>query len=184
MIETQRLILRQWQEKDKQHYAEINTDTEVMRYFPDIMTLTESDVQIEVMQAKIEKNGWGYWAVELKQTNELIGKVGLNPVELHSDIPETPFVEMGWRLAKKHWRQGYAYEAATACLDYAFNILELNSVYACTALTNIPSQQLMKKLGMHNINQDFNNPKMKAGHTLSRYCLYKIEREHYLKSNK
>ncbi|PID62836.1 MAG: GNAT family N-acetyltransferase [Gammaproteobacteria bacterium] len=181
MIETQRLILRQWQTSDQQHYAAINADAEVMRYFPNTMTAAESVAQIEKLQSRIAKNAWGFWAVERKQSGEFIGMVGLNTVELNDAIPETPFVEIGWRLAKKHWRQGYAYEAASACLDYAFNTLALKNIYAFTALINTPSQRLMQKLGMHNTGRDFNHPKVESEHALSRHCLYQIERQTYLK---
>ncbi|PIE46210.1 MAG: GNAT family N-acetyltransferase [Gammaproteobacteria bacterium] len=180
MIKTKRLILRNWQASDRQHFAEMNADTEVMQFFPKMLTKEESNAQIGRMQAKHEQNGWGAWAVVVKKTGEFIGMVGLNEVEIDNAIPETPFVEIAWRLRKAHWGKGYAFEAATACLDYAFNTLRLENIYAFTALINEPSRRLMEKLGMHNTHQDFNHPKVAKGHILERHCLYKIERKTYL----
>ncbi len=75
MIQTQRLILRQWRENDRQHFAEVNADTGVMRYFPASLTRQESDKQLDEIIALIDENAWGLWAVELQQTGEFIGIV-------------------------------------------------------------------------------------------------------------
>ena len=78
MIETPRLILRQWRDTDYLPFAEMSANPEVMRYFPKVLTRAESDVYIDKLKAIIEKQGWGFWAVELKQTQQLIGLVGLH----------------------------------------------------------------------------------------------------------
>ncbi len=184
MITTPRLILRQWQTSDRQHFAEMNADSEVMRYFPAPLTCEQSDKRLDEIIDFMDKHGWGFWAVELQQTGEFIGCVGLNKKPANSGYPQAPLVEIGWRIAKKYWRQGYAYESATACLNYAFNELGLDKVYAVTALINTPSQQLMKKLGMHNTHQDFDHPSIEKRHILAKHCLYKIDRKTYQNQNK
>ncbi len=183
MIESKRLVLRQWQDSDRQHFAEMNVDTDVMRYFPALLTRQESNKRLDEIIALIDKNGWGFWAVELRQTGEFIGCVGLNEVEIDEAIPATPFVEIGWRLRQAYWGKGYTFEAATACLDYAFSTLRLDNIYALTALINEPSRRLMEKLAMHNTLQDFNHPQVAKGHRLERHCLYKIKRKTYLEKN-
>ncbi len=147
-----------------------------MRFFPHVLTQEESNAEIERMKAKIYRHGWGVWAVELGMSGELIGMVGLNEVDADEMIPQTPFIEIVWRLHKQYWGKGYAYEAATACLEYAFSKLKLRAVYAFTAMINKPSWRLMQKLGMHNTNRNFNHPKVVKGSSLERHCLYKITR--------
>lgn len=176
MIETKRLILRQWQDSDREPFAQLNADAEVMRYFPAVLTRKQSDAMVDKINCLFAENGWGLWAIEVKQKKQFIGFVGLHS---HDDvnIPQTPFVEIGWRLAKAHWHKGYAFEAANACLDYAFHGLMLDVVYSFTALQNEPSWRLMEKLGMHNTHQNFDHPKIDKEHELVRHCLYRIERK-------
>ncbi len=172
-IETPRLILRQWQASDLEPFHQLNRDPNVMRYFPAILSKQESDSIAERLTLIIEKTGWGFWAVELKETNEFIGFVGLLSQD-ESGIPETPFVEIGWRLSYAYWGKGYASEAAHACLKFAFEQLNLDAVYAFTALPNKPSRKVMERLEMHNIKHDFDHPSLAKGHVLERHCLYKI----------
>ncbi|MCG9647312.1 GNAT family N-acetyltransferase [Vibrio brasiliensis] len=180
MIETERLILRQWRDSDLPSYRDLNADHNVMRYFPSLLNSEQSDAQAEIIRQLIEQRGWGFWAVEVKQTQEFIGFVGLHQQAADSGIPNSPLVEIGWRLAEKFWGNGYAPEAARAALDYAFNQLELEQVYSFTALQNHPSQQVMKKLGMVNIDEDFDHPKLPSGHRLQRHCLYRITRDQWI----
>ena len=94
----------------------------------------------------IKNNGWGLWTVELMSNGEFIGFVGLNKPK--ENLPPAPCVEVGWRLANKHWSQGYATEAAKRALNYAFSTLKLEEVVAFTTLNNIGSLAVMKKIGM------------------------------------
>lgn len=171
-LTTDRLILRPWKVEDYEPFARMTADPEVMKYFPSCLSKAESDFQAKRLQTLIETNGWGFWAVELKNTAEFIGFVGLHRQE--NAIPNAPFIEIGWRLAKTHWRQGYATEAAKKALDFGFKHLAANAIYAFTPLTNIPSQKVMQKLGMANTQQDFDHPKVATNHPLARHCLYKI----------
>ena len=97
VIQTERLILRQWYEKDLRPFAKMNADSRVREYFPTILARQESDKSVELMSAHIEKYGWGFWAASLIQTNEFIGFIGLQNV--HFSASFTPAVEIGWRLA-------------------------------------------------------------------------------------
>lgn len=180
-METRRLILRQWTVTDYQPYAYLNADPHVMRYFPDTLSQDESIKQAQLIQDLIEQRGWGFWAVELKQTGQFIGFVGLHYQNEYSGIPRVPFVEIGWRLAADFWGKGYAPEAAQKALEFAFENLAISQVYAFTALANTPSQRVMTKIGMSNIHQDFDHPKISKTHPLARHCLYKITRREWLK---
>lgn len=179
MIETTRLILREWTDEDDAPFAELNADPEVMRHFPKTLTRQESDDLIIRFKKRLTENGYCLWAVELKKNREFIGAIGLSYIDAESDIPHVPFVEVGWRLARNHWRNGYAFEGANASLAYAFNQLNLDAVYAFTAKTNVPSESLMKKLGMTNTQSDFIHPKIAKDSPLQPLCLYKIDKEHY-----
>jgi RimJ/RimL family protein N-acetyltransferase len=144
LIHTSRLILRQWQESDHEPYIAMNLDPEVMRYFPALQTREATIAQIERLQTFIEENGYGFFAMERKDTGEFIGFTGLsNP---HFESFFTPCVEIGWRLARAHWGQGFAHEAARACLDFGFDELGLNEIYAFTSILNEPSMNVMRRI--------------------------------------
>ncbi len=179
MLETDRLILRQWKSEDYQPYAELCADPQVMRYFVAPLSRQESDEQAATIQKLISDQGWGFWAVELKSTGQFIGFVGLHHQNRDSGIPDAPLTEIGWRLSSDFWGLGYATEAAQKALQFTFETLDLPSVYSFTALENIPSRRVMAKLGMVDTNRDFNHPKVDRGHPLERHCLYKITKDQW-----
>jgi len=174
MIKTKRLILRPWQESDLEPFAALNSDPRVREYFPSILTRYESDQMAKEGQAAIDKNGWGFWAVSLKDTSEFIGFIGLNIVDFVEHF--TPAVEIGWRLAFEHWGKGYATEGAKASLKYGFEILNLPEIVSFTAEQNMRSRKVMEKIGMlHNPDDDFDYPKYPDGHPLKRQVLYRLK---------
>ncbi|MGX9418200.1 GNAT family N-acetyltransferase [Vibrio sp. WJH972] len=179
-LETERLILRQWKRDDYQTYAELCSDTNVMRYFLAPLSRHESDEQATMIQTLIAEQGWGFWAVELKSTNQFIGFVGLHSQSADSGLPNAPFIEIGWRLSSEFWGFGYAPEAAKRALKFAFEELNAPEVYAFTTLQNKPSQRVMTKVGMVDSNQNFDHPKVTKGHPLERHCLYKITKQQWL----
>lgn len=177
-LETERLLLRNWKTSDFPVFAKMTADPQVMRYFPKTLSREESYALASKIQGLILEKGWGFWAVELKETGEFIGFVGLHHQEEHVPIPNTPFVEIGWRLASQYWRKGYASEAARGVLEYAFSQLGATDVYAFTTKTNIPSQKVMETLGMINQNQDFDHPNLAAyPDYVKRHCLYRMNLE-------
>lgn len=180
MIETKRLLLRQWQESDFAEFAVINSDPEVMRYFPAVMTESESNSWAKQCQARIADRGWGWFAVEVLDGGAFIGMVGLNSPPF--EIPLGYQIEIGWRLAKAHWNQGYATEAARACLVYAFNNLSTNSVCAFTPTDNQPSRRVMEKLGMVDLDSPFMHPMLASDSPLAEHVLYAISRDEHAKS--
>ncbi|MDR2249250.1 GNAT family N-acetyltransferase [Acinetobacter sp.] len=171
MIETERLILRQWKETDADPFIKMGLDKDVMHFFPNLLSATESIDLIQKMSALINENGWGFWAVELKESHEFIGFIGLHNQPEQFDF--SPCTEIGWRIATKFWKQGYATEGAKAALNYTFNVLNLNKVVSFTATVNKPSQTVMKRLGMHKV-KHFNHPKLPDKHALQEHVLYEI----------
>lgn len=173
-LHTARLVLRNWRDEDRAPFARIGADPEVMRYFPSLLTREASDQFIDTAHAHIAEHGWGFWAVELRATGELIGFTGLRG---DTGLPVPPGLEAGWRVASEHWRRGYASEGALACLGFAFERLGEERVLAVTALSNLPSQAVMRKIGMRCLpEREFDHPRVPAGHALQRHCLYAIER--------
>lgn len=100
MIETERLILRQWKESDSEPFIKMGLDEDVMRFFPKLLPATESISLIQRISALIDENGWGFWAVELKETQEIIGFIGLHNQPEQFDF--SPCIEIGWRIAANY----------------------------------------------------------------------------------
>ena len=174
-LQTERLHLRTWREKDLIEFAHLCADPQVMRYFPHTLSFDESRQMMKRMDQLIQKQGWGFWALSLKSTGTFIGFTGLHRQESTSKIPYAPLTEVGWRLFPQYWGFGYATEAAQRALDFDFNTLSLSKIYAFTAKINHPSIRVMKRLGMHDLYSDFNHPKIAMQHPLSLHCLYGIE---------
>lgn len=156
-FETERLIIRLWQESDKVPFAQLNADPEVVKYFPSALNRSKSDSLIESLMNCYEQNGYCPWAVELKDTHEFIGMIGLWATS--SKMPFAPCVEVGFRLAQKFWRKGYAFEGAKASIELGFNEFKLKEIKAIAAAENFKSIGALKKLGMNRIpDADFAHP--------------------------
>jgi ribosomal-protein-alanine N-acetyltransferase len=175
-IETSRLILRQWRDADLDTWAEMNADPRVMEFFTEPLDRARSDEVASKMRARIERDGYGLWAVEIKETGAFAGLIGLN--EMAADIPVAPKREVGWRLAFDAWGYGYATEGAEAALQFAFGKLGWPEVVAVTAAINERSQRVMRRLGMiRDPAADFEHPRVPEGNPLRPHVLYRIHRE-------
>jgi RimJ/RimL family protein N-acetyltransferase len=174
-LTTDRLLLRQWRDSDREPFAALNADPAVMEHFPALQTREQSDALIDRNIPELDGRGWGLWALEVKDTGEFIGFTGLNVPSF--DAPFLPGVEIGWRLSKGAWGNGYATEAARAALAYAFGPAGLDEIVSFTATTNLPSQRVMQRIGMvHDEAGDFDHPRVEEGHRLRRHVLYRIDR--------
>lgn len=175
IIKTTRLILRPWKEEDLEPFAKLNSDPRVMEYFPSIKSREESDEMVKMMQAHIERCGWGFWAASLIETNEFIGLIGLEDVYFKAHF--TPAVEIGWRLAFEYWGKGLATEGAKAALKYGFATLGLQEIVSFTAMPNQRSRRVMEKIGMHsNPKDNFDSQKFPEGHPLKTQVLYRTSK--------
>lgn len=171
-LETKRLIIRQWKRDDFPTFAKLNADKEVMQYFPNTLTKDESNLMADKISSFIEQKGWGFWAVEEKESGKFIGFVGLH--EPQSDLPCNPCVEVGWRLDKAYWGKGYATEAAQGALQFGFEKLGLERIYSFTSCMNQPSINVMKRLGMIDTKQNFLHPDVEEGSPLREHVLYMV----------
>ncbi|HEX5275658.1 MAG TPA: GNAT family N-acetyltransferase [Candidatus Rubrimentiphilum sp.] len=175
-VETPRLILRQWCDADLDTWAQMNADPHVMEFFTERLDRASSDEVAAKMRARIDRDGYGLWAVEIKETGAFAGLIGLN--EMAADIPVTPKREVGWRLAFDAWGRGYATEGARAALQFAFDELGWPEVVAVTAVINKRSQRVMERLGMiRDPDADFDHPRVPEGNRLRRHMLFRIDRE-------
>lgn len=172
-LDTDRLLLRRWRQADREPFAALNADPEVMAHFPAPLSRAQSDQMIDRMEAAFERQGYGLWAIELRATGELLGFTGLN--EVGFDAHFTPAVEVGWRLARPAWGFGYATEAARAALAYGFDAVGLEEIVSFTTVGNARSQAVMRRLGMtHEPADDFDHPNLPVGHPLRPHVLYRI----------
>ena len=177
-FDTKRLLLRQWGATDRDPFATLNADPKVMEFYPAPLSRGESNAMANRCQALISEHGWGFWAVETKDTQEFVGFVGL-----HTPAPELPFspcVEVGWRLAAKHWGKGFATEAARGALRIGFEQLGLPEIVSFTSVGNIRSRAVMERLGMRRAKEMFEHPAIAVGSALRKHCLYRLSRGQWL----
>jgi RimJ/RimL family protein N-acetyltransferase len=171
---TRRLVLRQWRDEDRTPFAALNADPLVMEHFPALMTRAQSDALVDRCFEQIQHEGYGLWAVEVTTSGEFIGFVGLAIPTWEAAF--TPCTEIGWRLARSAWGQGYATEAANAALATAFATIGLTEVVSFTTTSNLRSQRVMRRIGMtRHPSEDFDHPHVPNG-PLSRHVLYCIGR--------
>ena len=172
-MRTARLLMRHWQDADRDPFAALNADPVVMRHFTGTIDRAECEAFIDRKQALLAGQGWGLWAVELLSTGEFIGFVGLSSV-VDGDLPPAPCTEIGWRLAAHSWGHGYAPEAARAALSVAFDGLAVAEVVSFTTTRNAPSRRVMEKVGMrHDPARDFDHPRTPGWHG-QRHVLYAL----------
>jgi 3-dehydroquinate dehydratase/shikimate dehydrogenase len=177
-IESERLILREWNETDIEPFASLNCDPDVMQYFPKPLTTEESKQFIIKSNSILQEKSFGLWAAEIKSSSEFIGFIGLAVPTF--EAPFTPCIEIGWRLAKKFWSQGYATEGARRVLQYAFDDLHLNEVVSFTSELNRPSIRVMERIGMkRDPNEDFYHPRVEKGHRLEKHVLYRLKKNDF-----
>lgn len=146
MLETERLILRPWQDDDRAPMATMCADPEVMWDYERLFDRAESESRIDRYQASIVHNGFGRFAVRDKRDHKFLGYCGIMPV--FDGHPMAPGVEIGWRFARAAWGHGYATEAARTCLDHGFAQCGLTEVLSYTRSDNVRSENVMKRLGL------------------------------------
>lgn len=176
MLVTDRMVVRSWRDEDRAPFAAVNADPRVRRWFPGTLTRAESDATVDRFVAHEAEHGYTSWAVQDRATGAFVGMVGLmvpgfDPTFAHA---AEPCVEIGWRLGVEWWGEGRATEAARACLRYAFDDLALPEVVAFTVPDNVPSREVMRRLGMrHDPAGDFDHPGVPEGSPLRRHVLYR-----------
>ncbi len=179
-LSTERLVLRRWREADREPFARLNADPEVMRHFTHPLDRAESDAMVGRIEMRFDERGYGLWAVERRSDGEFLGFTDL----AYQDFPApfTPCVEIGWRLARSAWGRGYATEAAREALRFGFEQVRLAEIVSFTTPANVASVRVMERIGMHrDPADDFDNPKVPVGHVLRRLVLYRLTREEFVR---
>ena len=164
------ISLRQWNDQDLEPYAAMNADMEVMRYFPNPLTIAESKESLSRLRAGIDQRGWGLWAVEVD--GEFGGFTGLAEPKFTAHF--TPCVEIGWRFRREFWGRSIAYSAALIAQSFAFQKLKVSELVSFTSAINSRSRRLMERLGYtRNESDDFLHPALAEDSPLRLHVLYR-----------
>lgn len=176
-IETERLILRHWELDDIDAFHNLNSDEEVMRFFPFRRSRAQSLEMFRNLAANVADGGLTWCAAELKQDGKVAGFTGLADVKFEASF--TPAVEIGWRYLPAYWGNGYATEAAAALLDHGFRDLGLSEIVAFAVPANRASTAVMTRIGMTAAPElDFDMPGIGREFShLRRHAVYKITRD-------
>lgn len=169
---TERLVLRPFRESDREPFASLNADPEVMEHMLHPLERAESDVVLDRFRVDAARRGFGMLAVEEKETRAFVGAVGLGVPRWDTEF--MPAVEIGWRLARSAWGRGYASEAARDVLAWAFGPLALPRVVSFTTPVNVRSWRVMERIGMARVGE-FGHPGVPADHSLHTHLLYAMD---------
>ena len=172
IFKSERLGFRNWTKDDLTEFAKINSDPEVMEYFPKTLTKQESSDFIDRLQKHYKKRGYNYFATEILETSELIGFIGLAYQVYQTEF--TPATDIGWCLKKSAWGKGYATEGAKRCLEFAFNELGIHKIVSTCTIRNIRSENVMKKIGLVK-KGEFNHPNLSDYPEYEKCIWYEIE---------
>lgn len=144
ILETERLSFREMNDGDFADLCQMLQDPVVMTAYEHAFEDEEARRWLENQKRRYREDGFGLWAVLLKETGEMIGQCGLT----WQCVGENSVLEIGYLFKKDFWHKGYATEAATVCKQYAFEVLDIDEVYSIIRDTNIASQAVAKRNGM------------------------------------
>jgi RimJ/RimL family protein N-acetyltransferase len=174
-LETPRLLLRNWQERDRDLFFEINSDERVMEFYPYRRTRDEADAVFDEWKTEIETFSLGKFPVELKESGECMGYCGLVHANAAPALPADA-VEIGWRFSARFWGNGYASEGARELLRYGFEDRRLEEIISFTIPINLRSQAVMERIGMtRDFHGDFDLPRIRDDKpAFKRHVLYRL----------
>ncbi|GLS41453.1 N-acetyltransferase [Mesorhizobium tianshanense] len=179
-IRTERLILRNWEDRDRELFHRINSDERVMEFFPFRRDRAQADAKMDELRAVIDHDGFGFAAAEIVATGQCIGFVGITPTDYLPFLPAGT-IEIGWRLAPEFWGRGYVTEAAEAWLGYGFETLGLDEIVSFAVKDNRRSTAVMERLGMiADPASDFEHPGIPDSHArLKRHVFFRLSRREW-----
>ena len=171
ILRSPRLVLRPWRDEDLAPFAHLNSDPEVMAWFPGLLDRAASDQLAYRIRTDLAQRGYGLWAVQRRDDPSFMGFVGLKDVP--DTLPFAPAIEVGWRLIRSAWGQGLATEAAQEVVRFGFEELNLNTIVSFTVPENLASIRVIRKLGMKKEGH-FEHPNLPPGHPLRQHVLYRL----------
>ncbi|WP_245278367.1 GNAT family N-acetyltransferase [Ensifer aridi] len=178
-LETERLLLREWEDDDLDPLSKINDDPRVVRYVAQLPSREAVQKWILTQKEHFSQHGYGLWALERLGVEGLIGFCGIVQVPYHAHF--TPAVEIAWRLAPSAWGHGFATEAASAAMSFGFKHLGLKEIVANAAIENSESRRVMERLGMtHDPRDDFDHPLKAADDPLRHQVLYRMKGQDWI----
>jgi RimJ/RimL family protein N-acetyltransferase len=180
ILNTPRLLIRNWRDDDRDLFHEINSDPVVMEYFPHLRSRAESDALLDFIRDGIRERGLGFYALAHADTDEPIGFCGLAPVTVEGIFPDGA-IEIGWRLAHRHWGKGYVTEAGRALLRHGFETHGLDEIVSFAVMNNRRSTAVMERIGLkRQPERDFDSPRIPdAMPHLKRHALYALTAEEW-----
>ena len=184
MIRTERLLMRRWRDQDREPFAALNADPAVMEHMQGPMSRERSDAFVDRIESSWEQRGWGQFAIELPGVAPFIGYVGLWPADF---VSGEPMVEVGWRLAREHWGNGYVTEAAREALRFGFEDVGLEEIVSFTVPQNERSWRVMERIGLRRDPAgDFDHPNVdaEAYPQLVRHVFYRLARTEWLEGER
>jgi RimJ/RimL family protein N-acetyltransferase len=180
--ETDRLILREWRDGDREPFARMNADPQVTEFLAGALTRDESDELVDRIVLRWAEDGVGQWAIERRDDGAFLGFTGL--ARHRFDAPFMPAIEVGWRFVFHAWGHGYATEAARAALAFGFEDRGLEEIVSFTVPMNVRSRAVMERLGMtRDPADDFDHPNLPADSPLRRHVLYRLGRSDWPATN-
>lgn len=144
ILQTERLYLREMTQEDFPALCLMLQDAEVMTAYEHVFDDAEAQEWLDRQRARYARYGFGLWAVILKESDTMIGQCGLTM----QDCDGREVLEIGYLFQKAYWHQGYATEAAIACKQYAFDVLQAEEVYSIIRDTNTTSRRVALRNGM------------------------------------
>ena len=148
VIETERLVLREWRDPDVDAYARICADPQVMRFMHPARALTTAEVAYDALRLREhwQRHGFGHWVVEERASGRMVGRTG---IKRHDDWPLDPEnTEAGWLYERAAWGKGYATEAAAEVVRFCLEELERPEVISIAHPDNLASRRVMEKVGL------------------------------------
>lgn len=176
LFKSERLGFRTWTEQDIVKMSAINSNPNVMEFFPSTKSFEQTSKFIDYMNTHFEEHGFCYFAVDRLDNHNFIGFIGLLNQTFEADF--TPCIDIGWRIAEKEWGNGFATEGALKCLDYAFNVIGLENIVAVCPTINNRSENVMQKIGMKKVSE-FKHPLLSTSKHLENCVFYRINQNDF-----
>jgi len=164
-LETPRLVIRSFRVDDHDAYHAVVSDPDVMKHLGGVLSKDQSMKYIELALQTESGSGFARYAVELKDSGELVGMCGFAPVK--------DYIDLGYRFTKSTWGNGFATEAASAVVDYGFTKIGFSEIVGLTHPDNHASIKVLKKLGFNYVRDEITP----MGMTAKRYVAASTNRQ-------